>query len=123
MIKGGKRYILTDTIGPLVRIIVHPANVQGHDGAPDLLASVCSSFPWLRHIFADGCYSGDKVKAAIVKLGNWTFENVKGSDAIRGLGLLAPPRRVIERALAWLNHNRRLAKDAETTVECSVTWL
>ena len=40
MIKGRKRHILTDTIGLPVGMIVHPADVQDRDGAPDLLASV-----------------------------------------------------------------------------------
>jgi putative transposase len=37
MIEGRKRHILTDTIGRPVGMIVHPANVQDRDGAPDLL--------------------------------------------------------------------------------------
>ena len=53
-IKGRKRHILTDTIGRRVGMIVHPANVQDRDGAPDLLASERNAFPWLRHVFADG---------------------------------------------------------------------
>jgi len=52
-VKGRKRHILTDTIGLLVGAIVHPADVQDRDGAPPLLQSVCSAFPWLRHVFAD----------------------------------------------------------------------
>jgi hypothetical protein len=28
-----------------------------------------------------------------------------------------------ERTIAWLNCNRRLAKDVEATIESSVTWL
>jgi len=36
-IKGRKRHILTDTIGLPVGTIVHPADVQDPDGAPDLL--------------------------------------------------------------------------------------
>jgi hypothetical protein len=29
----------------------------------------------------------------------------------------------VERTIAWLNRNRRLAKDVEATIESSVTWL
>jgi hypothetical protein len=60
-IKGRKRHILTDTIGRRVGMIVHPANVQDRDGAPDLLASVRNAFPWLRHVFADGGYASVKL--------------------------------------------------------------
>jgi len=116
------RHILTDTIGLPVGMIVHPADVQDRDGAPDLLASVRSAFPWLRHVFADGSYAGDKLKGAIAGLGDWTIEIVKRSDAVRGFVLL-PRRWVVERTFAWLNRNRRLAKDVEATIESAVTWL
>ncbi len=122
MIKGRKRHILTDTIGLPVGMIVHPANVQDRDGAPGLLAKVRSAFPLLRHVFADGGYAGDKLKDAIAGLGDWTIEIVKRSDAARGFVLL-PRRWVVERTFAWLNRNRRLAKDFEATIESAVTWL
>jgi transposase len=122
MIKGRKRHILTDTIGLPVGMIVHPANVQDRDGAPELLASVRDAFPWLRHVFADGAYAGDKLKDALKDIGDWTIEIVKRSDAAKGFVLL-PRRWVVERTFAWLNRNRRLAKDFEATIESAVTWL
>ncbi len=122
MIKGRKRHILTDTIGLPVGMIVHPANVQDRDGAPALLASVRNLYPWLRHVFADAGYAGDKLKGALEGLGNWTIEIVKRSDAAKGF-ILLPRRWVVERTIAWLNRNRRLAKDVEATIESSVTWL
>ena len=121
-IMGRKRHILTDTIGLPLGMIVHPADVQDRDGAPDLLASVRSLYPWLNHIFADGGYAGDKLKDAIKHLGDLTIEIVKRSDAAQGFVLL-PRRWVVERTFAWLNRNRRLAKDVEATIESSVTWL
>ena len=121
-IKGRKRHILTDTIGLPVGMIVHPADIQDRDGAPTLLARVGSSFPWLRHIFADGGYAGDKLLDALKNLGDWTIEIVKRSDVAKGFVLL-PRRWVVERTLAWLNRNRRLAKDVEATIESAVTWL
>jgi transposase len=114
MIKGRKLHILTDTIGLPVGMIVHPANVQDRDGAPGLLASVRSFYPW-RHVFADGGYAGDKLEGALEGLGNWTIEIVKRSDAAKGF--------VPERTIAWLTRNRRLAKDVEATIKSSVTWL
>ncbi len=121
-IKGRKRHILTDTIGLPVGMIVHPADIQDRDGAPTLLARVRSSFPWLCHIFADGGYAGDKLLDALKNLGDWTIEIVKRSDVAKGFVLL-PRRWVVERTLAWLNRNRRLAKDVEATIESAVTWL
>jgi transposase len=113
MVKGRKRGILTDTIGLMVGAIVHPADVQDRDGAPPLFASVRSAFPWLRHVFADSAYAGDKLKGALEDL---------GTDLAKGFVLL-PRRWVVERTLAWLNRNRRLAKNFEATTESAVTWL
>lgn len=121
-IKGRKRHILTDTTGLLVAAKVHEASLQDRDGAVPLLASVRSCLPWLRHIFADGAYAGAKLEDALAALGRWTIEIVKRSDAAQGFELL-PRRWVVERTLAWLNRNRRLAKDFEASIASATAWL
>lgn len=121
MIKGRKRHILTDTIGLPVAMIVHPADVQDRDGAPALLESARSLVPRLRHVFADGGYAGDKLKDALKDHGDWTIEIIKRSDRAKGF-ILLPRRWMVERTLAWLNRNRRLAEDVERTIESAVTW-
>jgi transposase len=75
--------------------------------------------PWLRHVFADGGYAGEKLKEALKDHGEWTIEIVKRSDTAKGFVLL--PRRWVG-TLAWLNRNRRLAKDVERTIESALTW-
>jgi len=52
-INGHKRHLLVDTMGLLIAAIVHRADIQDRDGAPLLLATMRSAFPWLRHIFAE----------------------------------------------------------------------
>lgn len=121
-VKGRKRHILTDTNGLLVTATVHPADVQDRDGAAPLLASIRHAFPWLRHVFADGGYAGAKLATALAVLGQWTLDIVKRSDAAKGFELL-PRRWVVERTLAWLNRNRRLAKDFEALPETATAWL
>ncbi len=73
--KGRKRHIVTDVLGLLLIIIVHAANIQDRDGAPDLLKAVGKKFPCLLHIFADGGYAGDKLRQAMGD--EWTLEIVK----------------------------------------------
>jgi len=121
-IKGRKRHIITDTGGRLVGAIVHGAEVQDRDGAVPLLASIRSSFPWLRHVFADAGYAGAKLETALAKLGRWTVEIVKRPQGAEGFTLL-PRRWVVERTIAWLNRNRRLAKDFEASIESALAWL
>src|ERR1700686_32283 len=120
-VKGRKRHILTDTTGLLVGAIVHEASVQDRDGAPLLLAAVRCAFPWLRHVFADAGYAGDKLQAALKRLGKWTIEIVKRLPATPGFQLIKRPW-VVERTIAWLNRNRRLAKDFEASIESALAW-
>ena len=121
-IKGRKRHILTDTQGLLIGAVIHPADVQDRDGAPSVLKAIRTSFPWLRHVFADGGYGGEKLKEALEKIGSWTLQIIKRSDTAKGFEVL-PKRWVVERTFAWLNRNRRLAKDFEKTIKSSTTWI
>ena len=88
-IKGRKRHILTDTDGNLIGVVVHTADIQDRDGAPQVLTSVRTLYPWLRHVFADGGYAGDKLKEALKAKGNWRLEIVRRTDAARALTPLA----------------------------------
>jgi len=121
-IKGRKRHIVTDTTGLLVGLAIHGADIQDRDGAPTVLGSIRHSFPWLRHVFADGGYAGPKLRGALEKIGRWTLEIVKRSDAAKGFEVL-PRRWVVERTFAWLGRCRRLAKDWEKTIASAETWL
>lgn len=121
-IKGRKRHIVTDTEGNLVHAVVHTADIQDRDGAPLLLAEIVRSFPWLRHVFADGGYAGKKLRGSLARLGQWTIEIIKRSDRAKGFEIL-PRRWVVERTFAWLGRNRRLAKDFEQTLASARCWL
>ena len=76
-IKGRKHHIVTDTLGLMVGLIVHSADIQDRDGAPEVLKSIRHAFPWLRHVFADGGYAGPKLRGKLAKIGDWTIEIVK----------------------------------------------
>ena len=108
-VKGRKRHIVTDTCGLLVGAEVHPADIQDRDGAVLVIEAVHQLFPWLRHLFADSVYNGASLQEALARFGNWTVEIVKRAADAAGFQLL-PRRWVVERTLAWLNRNRRLAK-------------
>ena len=120
-VKGRKRHIVTDTCGFLIFILVHAADIQDRDGAVDVLKAIRSRFPWLRHVFADGGYAGDKLRDALQGYGDWTLEIIKRSDKKKGFELL-PRRWVVERTFAWLGRCRRLAKDWEKSIQSSAAW-
>jgi putative transposase len=121
-IKGRKRHIVTDTLGHLLGLQVHAADIQDRDGAVGVLAAIRTRLPRLRHIFADGGYAGEKLRNALAALGRWTIEIIKRSDTAKGFQVL-PRRWVVERTFAWLGRCRRLAKDFEATITSAVAWV
>ena len=121
-VKGRKRHIVTDTQGLLLALLVHAANIQDNHGAVPLLAALRQTFPKLQHIFADRVYRGHKLRNALAAFGRWTIEIVTRSEHV-GTFKPEPKRWVIERTLAWLGRNRRLAKDFEATIASAEAWV
>ena len=116
-VKGRKRHILVDTLGLLLAVVVHAANIQDRDGAKKVIDKAMPSFPRLKLIWADGGYAGklvDWVKARC----NWILEIVKRDSDVKGFQVL-PRRWVVERTLAWIGRYRRLSKDYEAKTESS----
>ena len=120
-IQGRKRHIVTDTLGLMLFVLIHAASIQDRDGAVDLIKAIRHRFPWLRHLFADSAYAGDKLASASAGLGQWTLEIVKRPSTANGFVVLAR-RWVVERSFAWLGRCRRLAKDWERSTESSTAW-
>ena len=88
-VKGRKRHILVDTLGLLLSVVVHPADIQDRDGAFELLRRARRLFPFIERIFADGGYRGEKMALVVARTGAWKLEIVKRSDAAKGFAGLA----------------------------------
>lgn len=92
---------------------MHPASVQDRDGAARLLTKrVRQRLPFIEVIFADAGYQGQKARKAVRQTGHWRLEIVKRPRGAEGFMVLAK-RWIIERTLAWISRNRRLARDFE----------
>ena len=83
-----------------------PASVQDRDCAVELIKKTRRLFPFIKHVFADGGYSGDKL-AADLAAQQVTLEIVKRTDKEGGFKVIRR-RWVVERTLSWLRRNRRL---------------
>ena len=117
-IKGRKRHALVDTDGRALEVQVQPASVQDRDGAPSVLKASSARFPFIQTVFADGAYAGEKVANAtsiVVQIVRRLADQV-------GFQVL-PRRGVVERFFAWINRNRRLAKDFEGTIASATAFL
>jgi putative transposase len=117
---------VVDTLGLIIAIVVHAANVQDRDGAKLALEKLVARnsrgrrlFPRLKLIWADGGYAGQLIDWA-KSLGRWTLQIVKRSEA--GFAVL-PKRWIVERTFAWLGKYRRLSKDYETLTESSESMI
>jgi transposase len=115
--------VLVDTLGLLLHAIVHPANLQERDGGIALLTALAERFPLLAKLFADGAYQGPLFRQRVTKLRPLlATEIITRSKTAKGFVAL-PKRWIVERTLAWLNRNRRLAKDFEHRTRYAVAFL
>lgn len=117
-IKGRKRHIVVDTVGNLLKVVVHAASIQDYHGARGVLAQVMELVRTLKHLWADGIYkNGGLVEWAQAALA-LVLEIVPRAPDQKGFQVL-PRRWVVERTFAWLGRFRRLSKDYERCTKSS----
>jgi putative transposase len=113
-----------DTLGLVLAVVVHAANIQDRDGAKLVLERLKHKFSRLRLIWADGAYAGQLVEW-VRGLRLWRklhLEVVSRPEGVKGFVLL-PKRWVVERTFGWLNRFRRLSKDYEYLTQTSETMI
>ena len=111
-----------DTLGLILDLWVHPADLQDYDAAPEVLATVAEEYPRLTKIWADSAFGKNG-------LGEWAqaelgieLEIVKRAEATPGFVVQAK-RWIVERTLGWLNGYRCLSKEYEATTQSSETMI
>lgn len=120
-IKGRKRHIIVDTLGLLLKVVVHTADIQDRDGAKTVFKKCKSIFTRMKKIWADGGYSGELVEWVKNKF-NITLEIVKKDPNTKGFQLIKR-RWVVERTFGWFNKCRRLSKDYEVLSRNSESFI
>ena len=116
--------MLVDTLGLVLAVVVHAANIQDRDGAKLVLERLQHKFSRLRLIWADGGYAGQLVEW-VRGLRVWhklRLAIVSRPPESKGFVLL-PKRWVVERTFGWLNRYRRLSKDYEYLTQTSETMI
>ena len=101
---GRKRFVLVDSLGLLLALLVRPADVQDRDGGRWLVESVRGRFPRLREVVADSGFSRRFI--------DWVRDRFRWAvttPATAGPGFRVHPRRwVVERTIAWVKGLRRM---------------
>lgn len=121
-IKGRKRHIVVDTMGLLLSIIIHPANIHDSQGVSDVLWRLKSKyFSSIQKIIADGGYQGDSLATWVKSTFGWVIEIVLRSESSKFKVL--PKRWIVERTFAWISFHRRTTKDYERSVESSLAFV
>ena len=116
-INGRKRHIWVDTLGLLIAVVVHAADIQDRDGGLLVFEKIKNMLSRLKLIWADGGYRGqfiDKVKQGFQR----KIEIVKRSDNVKGFNVL-PKRWIVERTFGWIVQYRRHSRDYEGLTENS----
>ena len=107
--KGRKRHIVTDTMGNLLAVNVHAANIHDTKAGIEPAKAACKKYPSIKGFCADAGYRKTFVLLVLTILG--LFVDI--SERITPKFEILPKRWVVERTFAWANHSRRLSKDYE----------
>ena len=100
---------MVDTLGHLIHVMVHAANVHDTIAACDVLGAAREKCPGFKAFSGDAGYRGTAVRFVEETLGLKLHISKKIKDTFAVL----PMRWVVERTFAWLGNYRRLSKDYE----------
>jgi putative transposase len=105
-VKGRKRHIIVDTLGLVLALAVHPADVQDRDGAALVLVRLRPLFCWVRTIFAAAAYDSDRVAVACLALGITALIIVRRLAAALGFQVLPKRWIVLRRTMLLVSVSR-----------------
>ncbi len=120
-IKGRKRHIVVDTMGSVLAVVVHAANVHDSRAALNVVSCLKYRFERLVKIVADGGYRGEFITNVKQAFG-WSVEIVLRKDKRSDFQIL-PKRWIVERTFSWFESYRRLSKDFEFQTNTSETMI
>jgi putative transposase len=112
-----------DTLGLIVAVVVHAADLQDPDGAKLVFAAIRRRCTRWKTVWADGI--DQRVVEWVAAFRRWkpiVLEIVKRSDDAEGFEVL-PQRWIVERTFGGLGRSRRLSKDYEGTTSSSEAWI
>jgi putative transposase len=119
-VKGRKRFILVDTLGLLLAVIVTEANFPERLGGAVVVTEAAQATDNLVVIWVDQGFSGQNFERVIKQLCAAKVNVICRTKP--GFQVL-PKRWIVERTFAWWNQYRRLSKDYELLPETSESMI
>ena len=116
-INGRKRHVVVDTLGYVLAVVVHAANIHEVNGTELVMRKLKEKFLSLKVIFADGGYRGEIIEQ-VKNLFGYLLQIVLRTDKEKKFEVL-PKRWIIERTFSWFENTRRLGKDYEYLLDTS----
>ena len=108
-VKGRKRHIVVDTMGNLLAITVHAANIHNTKSGINPAEKAYEKYSTIQKFCGDDGYRKSFEEDVAVQLGL----GVDISKRIKPEFEVLPKRWLVERTFGWANHSRRLSKDYE----------
>lgn len=115
---GRKRHLLVDTLGLLIALVVHAANIQDYDGARQVLHKAATKSSRLQKVLADGIYPKNGLVEWVKQQFQFVLEIVSRDKEQKGFVVLAK-RWIVERTFAWLGRYRLLSREYEHLTQTS----
>jgi putative transposase len=121
-VSGRKRHIIVDTLGLIMAVVIHAADIQDQHGAKLAIESLGDRFKRLLVIFGDSAYARCGLPGWVKNTFGWILQTVLKPADVKGWVLL-PKRWIVERTFAWINKFRRNSKDYERNPASSVAMV
>ena len=121
-VNGHKRFVMVDTLGLAVGVVVCTANIGERAGAKLLLESLKYPLERLEKILVDAGFSGAEMTQWVKDNFGWTWEVSKRTEDQKGF-VVESKRWVVERTFAWIGKYRRLSKDYEFYHQTSESFI
>lgn len=120
-VMGHKRSVMVDTLGMLLRVVVHAADISDLRGGKLVAQQVGAMKQRIRTVWGDQHYGGEFAEWAHTTH-QWTVDVKKRPADAVGFVVIAK-RWLVERTFGWLTWFRRLSKDYEQWVDSSEAFI
>jgi putative transposase len=115
-----KLHLIVDTLGMVLAVAIQGASVQDRDGAIEVISKMSDTWNKIIKIFADNGYRGALIEKVKIKF-KIVFEVIKRTE-LHTFKIL-PKRWIVERTFAWIDTNRRTAKNYERFNSTSIAMV